>query len=94
MERVVAPAVVIAQFIVFYGAAEYRGPQWPTRDHVIPWRRFLIQYAAMRHVMALQRLNQSRAVSQGVAMAFAKKGDADIQKLIDHELDEAYPSSP
>lgn len=83
--------VAKAQFIRFYGAAEYRGPQWQTRDRTIPWHLFWVEYRAMRHVHALERLNLARGVTLGLTLAMAK--DAEISRRLDAIMTEAFPEA-
>lgn len=81
--------VAKAHFIRFYGAAEYRGPQWQTRDRVIPWHLFWTEYRAMRHAHALERLQFARGVSLGLALAFGK--DTDTTRKLSEIMTEAFP---
>lgn len=78
-----------AHFIRFYGAAEYRGRQWQTRDRVIPWFLFWDQYRAMRHAYALERLQFARGVSLGLTLATGKS--TDVTQRLNDIMTEAFP---
>lgn len=80
-----------AHFIRFYGAAEYRGPQWQTRDHVIPWHLFWTEYRAMRHAYALERFNLGRGVSLGIAMAIGNQDE--LSRRLEAIMNEAFPEA-
>ncbi|MGN6110836.1 MAG: hypothetical protein ACTHU0_37385 [Kofleriaceae bacterium] len=72
----VPPAVLLARFRRFYPPEIYRAPHYPTRDHVIPLPLFAIYSAAMPHLMAMERLSETRALVHAIGLAFAdpKKG--------------------
>lgn len=80
-----------AQFIGFYGAAEYRGQHWATRDHVIPFHLFWRQYRAMRHARALERIHMARAITLGLAMAMGKEDVA--ARHLKETMMEAFPEA-
>lgn len=76
----------IAHFVEFYGDARYRNSMWPTRDKIIPWKRFLLEYRMMWQVMAKNRLSLTRAFER---VMMADMGAA--QRRAKEEIEEAYP---
>lgn len=88
--------LAIRQFKRFYGAAYYYGTArrrgWPTRDGIIPWRLFFLEYADIYATLALERLNIMDAVKLGVALAAPRsKSDPKLEQLVDNHLNEAFP---
>ena len=92
-DRAITIPLAVAHFLRFYGAGALRGPGWPTRDGVIPWGLFWLLYHQLRHVTALERLNEAQAVAQAIAMAFS--GDKfQTDTIMQQELLEAFPETP
>jgi hypothetical protein len=73
----------------------YVSPAWPTQDHVIPWKLFRLGYQQLLHVIALERLSMTRAVSIGTLIASpAKSQSAAIareKKLLREDREDAFP---
>lgn len=78
-----------AQFVRFYGADLYYAPaRWPTRDGVIPWSLLFAYHTAMWRVMALERLQDARAIAHGIALAFDGQ-KPEVQRITQAEIAEA-----
>jgi len=84
---------VIARFLRHYGRDLYQNAQYSTRDGVIPFGLFWILYAAMTHNLALERVNESRAVVHAIAATFGGK-DGAAAELTRAELAEAFQGAP
>lgn len=84
--------MVLARFKHHY-PAEYRAPHYRTTDQIIPFGLFWILYAAMTHNLALDRVNQSRAITHALSTAFGKKDGGASRELTERELAEAFLSS-
>lgn len=92
--RPVPVGLAVAQFIRFYGYDTYQNPSWGTDDNIIPWRMFWFLYRAVPNVLALERINQTRAVAHGVALVFGdKKSRSRIDAASRAMIDEAFPRS-
>jgi hypothetical protein len=85
----VPPVIAIARFIRQFGHATYQNPQYATRDHVIPFGLFWILHAAMTHTMALDRVNETRAIVHALANTFGDGKGAGAE-LTRAELAEAF----
>lgn len=92
--------LALQQFKRFYGASYYYGGVrpglwrrsiWPTRDGVIPWKRFWLDYADMWNVLALERINLMDAMLVTAVVLHAKKDNYEATQLLDNQLNEAYP---
>lgn len=57
---------------------------------MIPWALFWVLYARIPAVRALERLDQARATSHAIALAFGGK-EAAVKKITRAELEEAFP---
>ena len=79
---------MVAQFLRFYGAETFRGP-WPTADRVVPWTVFFALYAKIPCVQALERMNETFAVSNAIALAFGKSSQT--SEIISREESLAFP---
>lgn len=93
-ERRFLPALLRARFIRFYGPAEYRGPQWPTRDRVIPWAAFVLAMDARAHILAEERVQamQAALLAHGMANTGANTPErAAVQRQVDREIRDAFP---
>lgn len=86
----IPPAIVLARFKRHF-PAEYRAAHYRTRDSVIPFGLFWILYATMTHDLALDRVNQTRAISHALAVAFGNEKAAEFTQ---RELVEAFLSAP
>lgn len=84
--------IVLARFKHHY-PGEYRSDEYRTREHVIPFGLFWLHYAAMTHNLAVERVNQSRAISHALAQAFAKD-DGKAARFTESELAEAFLGPP
>jgi predicted TIM-barrel enzyme len=72
-----------AQFIAHYGADMLRYRSDLTSDGLIPYRAFVLFLAAMPSSLALQAVNQCRAISISLAGAFGdKQASRRLKKLI------------
>lgn len=60
---------------------------------MIPFKRFWLEHAAIRHVRAMERLSLIEAVKIGTRMtqALTEAGQSQIAALHDRQFDEAYP---
>jgi len=64
---------------------------WPTRDGVIPWRRFWLDFTDMWSVLALDRLNMMHAMLLAMISSHPTKQESTVRDLLDQSLNEAYP---
>lgn len=69
-----------------YGYATWQNTWWPTRDHIIPWKLFLLYCQALPRIRAGRQLETAHAVTLGYAAARVPKSQAfrlrhDIQRL-------------
>lgn len=53
----------------------YLNACWPTSDHIVPWSLFWVLYAEIRRLLALDRLNMSRAVGHWYVTDEARRRD-------------------
>lgn len=86
--------MAIQQFKRLWGTAYYYGKHrsWPTRDGVIPFKRFYLDYADMWSVLALERLNLIDAVIVGRAVSQPRKGkNTELDKMLERHIQEAFP---
>lgn len=67
-------AALVALFCKQYPGL-YLNPCWPTTDHIVPWGLFWVLYAEIRRLLALERLNLSRAVGQWHVSDDARRRD-------------------
>lgn len=90
--RQLSTQLAIQQFLHFYGAAHYYQPRrWRTRDGIIPFKRFWLEHAAIRRVMAVERLSLIQAVMLGTRLTQPIKDTTKLEALVDQQFDEAYP---
>lgn len=71
----------------------YHNPAlWPTRDGVVPHKRFYQMLWVLEHVRARQRLEDTMATAHAIGMAMAGKDQAHKVKRQTRKLIEAaYP---
>ena len=78
----------LAYFIRFYGQDAYQNQFYPTSDHIIPYKLFWILSKAMKHAMAMERLNDTQAIASAIGMATSGTDPA-VQRMIEAETKEA-----
>jgi hypothetical protein len=59
-----------------YGHATWQNALYPTRDHHIPWKLFLLYLRALPRLRAAEQLAIARAVTQGYTAARIPKEKA------------------
>jgi len=70
--------VLIARFRRHYqDPSLWSSPEYRTPDHVIPFGMFWIYLRAISANLALERLSETRAISNALAQAFSKNGVPD-----------------
>lgn len=67
-EREYKLSEIVADFITTYGIQFYWNALYPTRDHLIPWEKFVRYYALIPMIRGKQAHQQALATGAGVAM--------------------------
>ena len=77
-----------AYFIRFYGHDVYQNERYPTADKIIPYKLYWILGKAMKHAMAMERLNDTQAIASAIGMA-TSGNDPAVQRMLEQETKEA-----
>ena len=80
--------LAVARFCRWYPGM-YVSSEWPTADHVIPWRLFAILYGRLHRVLALDRLNAGLAGAFAIGVTHAEESVAN--RVTDDLMSEALP---
>lgn len=62
--------------MALYGYDTWQNAWWPTRDHVIPWKLFLVYCRGLARVRAGYQLEMAHAVTLGYVAARVPKEKA------------------
>lgn len=89
--------LAVARFCRWYGTATYFGwnslaaPTHHTRDGIVPWTVFLVLYARLAALLALERLNAVNAHATAIAVTHTEdRGRA--SRMLDELSRDAQPA--